>query len=248
MELARVKVSGILAVTEKREELIPKGIKGAPVHLPYSDDWADLNKTVVFQGSGITKDILNAGEDVAIPAEIVARTSAAPVQVGVYGTNADGTLAIPTLWAELGRVSGAADPSGDESTDPALPVWAQLQADVEELMKGDTGGGAVDPDAIGEAVEDYLEKNPPAKGEDGISPTVTVAAIEGGTRVYVTDVNGTKSFDVLNGEDGAPGKDGEDGADGHTPVRYVDYWTEADQTAIVNAVLAKFTDASEVGM
>lgn len=204
MELARVKVSGVLAVTEKREEQIPRGIIGATVHLTYSDDWAGLNKTVVFQGSGITKDILNAGEDVAIPAEIVARTSAAPVRVGVYGTNADGTLAIPTLWAEIGRVSGAADPSGDESTDPALPVWAQLQADVEELKKGGTGGGAVDPDAIGEAVEDYLEKNPPAKGEDG--------------------------------------------DDGATPVRGVDYWTEADQKAIVNAVLAKFTDASEVGM
>jgi hypothetical protein len=35
-----------------------------------------------------------------------------------------------------------------------------------------------------------------------ISPVVTVTTISGGHRVNITDVNGTKSFDVLDGEDG----------------------------------------------
>ena len=38
-----------------------------------------------------------------------------------------------------------------------------------------------------------------------------------------------------------------DGADGYTPVKGTDYWTQADQTSIVNQVLAAFNDVSEVG-
>lgn len=43
------------------------------------------------------------------------------------------------------------------------------------------------------------------KGEDGISPTVAVAEIEGGHRVTITDKDGAKSFDVMDGKDGTPG-------------------------------------------
>lgn len=42
-------------------------------------------------------------------------------------------------------------------------------------------------------------------GEDGISPTVTIANISGGHRVTITDANGTKTFDVFDGEKGDKG-------------------------------------------
>ena len=42
------------------------------------------------------------------------------------------------------------------------------------------------------------------------------------------------------------GTAGQDGADGHTPVRGVDYWTAADQQAVVDAVLAALADGDEV--
>ena len=38
-------------------------------------------------------------------------------------------------------------------------------------------------------------------GDDGTSPTVSVADIPGGHRVTITDANGTHSFDVMDGED-----------------------------------------------
>ena len=44
-------------------------------------------------------------------------------------------------------------------------------------------------------------------GEDGISPTVTVDSITGGHMITITDVNGTISFDVLDGKDGESGGD-----------------------------------------
>lgn len=48
-------------------------------------------------------------------------------------------------------------------------------------------------------------------GADGISPTVSFSAIDGGNRMTVTDADGTKSVDVMNGKDG---KDGEQGPAG----------------------------------
>ena len=33
---------------------------------------------------------------------------------------------IPTLWATVGRVLLGTDPSGDTTTDPEPPVWAQI--------------------------------------------------------------------------------------------------------------------------
>lgn len=43
------------------------------------------------------------------------------------------------------------------------------------------------------------------KGDDGFSPVVEIAEIEGGHRVTVTDANGSQSFDVMNGKDGEGG-------------------------------------------
>ena len=39
-------------------------------------------------------------------------------------------------------------------------------------------------------------------GGNGISPTVAVTPISGGTRVKITDITGTKSFDVMDGKNG----------------------------------------------
>lgn len=46
------------------------------------------------------------------------------------------------------------------------------------------------------------------QGPQGVSPTVTVDAIEGGHRVTITDANGTQSFDVMDGVDGQDGAGG----------------------------------------
>ncbi len=44
-------------------------------------------------------------------------------------------------------------------------------------------------------------------GNDGISPVVTVENINGGHRVTITDKEGDKTFDVMDGEDGTGGAD-----------------------------------------
>lgn len=58
-------------------------------------------------------------------------------------------------------------------------------------------------------------------GTDGVSPTVSVTETTNGHTVAITDVNGTQSFNVLNGKDG---KDGSGSVDlsGYATKEYVD--------------------------
>ena len=74
-----------------------------------------------------------------------------------------------------------------------------------------------------------------AAGKDGVSATHSW----NGTVLTVTSASGTSSADLQ-------GKNGDSGKDGHTPVKGVDYWTEADKAQMVNDVIAALPDASEV--
>lgn len=189
MKIAEVKVAKTTCETTRLVP-IPKGIVGATVSIEYMDSaWDGLQKTVVFR-SAVTKDVLAAGNEVVVPAEVVSRAGV-NLYMGVYGVGADGRMVIPTIWTELGLVHGAAAPSGDASSDPSLPVWAQIQAMIGDLDNLDTaaksnlvaainealtkGGGEVDPATVHKIVDDYLKANPPgagADGKDGITPTI----------------------------------------------------------------------------
>lgn len=48
------------------------------------------------------------------------------------------------------------------------------------------------------------------------------------------------------GKDGTNGTNGKDGVDGKTPVKGVDYYTEADKQEIVNLVLNELPSSEEV--
>ena len=140
---------------------------------------------MVFR-SAVTKDVLDAGSEVVVPAEVVSRAGV-NLYMGVYGVDAANNAVIPTIWTELGLVNGAAAPSGDTSSDPSLPVWAQIQASIGDLDDLDTdaksslvaavnealtkGGGEVDPADVQKIVDDYLKANPPSpvKAGNGLS-------------------------------------------------------------------------------
>ena len=55
------------------------------------------------------------------------------------------------------------------------------------------------------------EGSPGSAGKDGVSPTVFVSTITGGHRLTITDAGGTKTVDIMNGEDGPAGSAGEAG-------------------------------------
>lgn len=61
-----------------------------------------------------------------------------------------------------------------------------------------------------------------------------------------TGATGPQGPQGEKGATGATGSQGPAGADGYTPVKGVDYWTEADKAEIVSAVLAEIPIGDEV--
>lgn len=111
---------------------VVSGTVGLPVEFSFDDAWAGLNKTAVFRANGKTMDVLNVTSFATVPWELL-KTPGCRLWAGVYGTNPDGSLQIPTVWADLGVIQPGADPSGDESADPSLPVWEQMRGELGEI-------------------------------------------------------------------------------------------------------------------
>lgn len=116
-------------------ELLTAGMsKAVTVQFIFSPEWDGLTKTAVFSNGKTTVDVLAAnwdGDTVPVPHEVLA-VPGRHARVGVYGADESGVV-LPTVWVSLGKVQPGADPSGDASADPSLPVWAQLQKQIGDL-------------------------------------------------------------------------------------------------------------------
>lgn len=150
------------------------------------------------------------------------------------------------------------------------------QTSLEEIKeKIDYLESIQDPDAIKNAVNDYLEQNPveaPVQSVNGQTGTVELTAADVGaiskndlqeaTNAVLAQAKASGEFD---GADGAPGPQGPQGPQGepgpvgpkgdtgatgdpgYTPVKGTDYFTAEDKTELVNAVLAALPAAEGVG-
>lgn len=140
--------------------------------------------------------------------------------------------------------------SETEPIDPDVDVWinpngegeqplyySQLQAASEAILEEAKASGEFDG-------EPGQPGQPGEPGKNGTSVTVSnvsESAVDGGTNV-VTFSDG-KKLNIRNGSQGSPGTPGKDGTNGkdgdpgYSPVRGTDYWTPADQAAIVADVL-----------
>lgn len=114
-----------------QSEPLTSGMVGQPIELEYSADFDGLTLTAVFTNGKTTVDVLNPGNQCVIPHEVL-DTIGTLVKVGIYAVRGD-ELVIPTVYAHIGVVLKGADPSGDVSADPTLPVWAQTQAMIGNL-------------------------------------------------------------------------------------------------------------------
>lgn len=127
MLVARLNVT---ATEIKVERIMPltAGMVGAEVEVTFDSTWDGYSKTYIWARGCLVKDDTTASG--VIPAEVLARCGGV-LRFGVYGTKEG--HALPTLWASVGTVNVSADPSGDYSTNPTLPVWAQLNEELEKL-------------------------------------------------------------------------------------------------------------------
>lgn len=109
------------------------GTVGLTVQFSFSPEWESLSKTAVFRANGKTMDCIHIQEKAVVPWELL-KTPGCRLSAGVYGTNEDGTIQMPTVWADLGVIVPGADPSGDEGAVPSLPIWEQLTGEIETAL------------------------------------------------------------------------------------------------------------------
>lgn len=88
-------------------------------------------------------------------------------------------------------------------------------------------------------------------GSSGISPTAKVTPIDGGYKVTITDAQGVKTFNIMNGTNGKDGKDGTnglnglDGADGVSPTTLVEEISGGHRVSITDVNGAQSFDVMD---
>ena len=151
MIIAKVRVHSVSAETVQRSP-IPLGAAGCQVEFDFADPrWKDLTKTAVFRNGSKTLDAVLVDDRATIPHELLRKVKDI-LFVGVYGTDAHRQIEIPTLWAKLGEIDSAANPSGDPATQPTLPYWAQVMEEVEQVRRDMAG-----PEELAAALEQAKE-------------------------------------------------------------------------------------------
>ena len=136
------------------------GMVGAAVTFSFSGEaWAALEKIAVFRAGNVRRDV-TAWEDgaCAIPWECL-RMPGEHLLAGVYGADSDGTVVIPTVYADCGVIQPGADPTGDPAADPDAPFFTpMLERALAEAKASGLFDGAAGPAGAPGAKGDKGEK------------------------------------------------------------------------------------------
>lgn len=191
--------ANIRSASARSDDAITTSSVGIPVNLVLADEFMGLAKTLVFRAGATTVDVVLVGDatEAVVPPDVLT-TVGLWLGIGIYAADSEGNVVIPTVWASAGLIQQGTVPSGVDPSAPT-PSWvAQVQSIASEAME------------TAESVRTDADNGV----FDGYSPTVTVTDISGGHQVTITDEDGNHTFDVMDGQDGAPGQDGQDGAPG----------------------------------
>lgn len=118
-------------------ETLTSGMVGKEVQLLFDESWDTLSKTVVFRAADVNRVVINPESSLVVIPEAVLARPFGKLFVGVYGTDKDGTVVIPTIMAEGPMIRYGADPIEDE-TAKELPVWENLQNQIGDLTALET--------------------------------------------------------------------------------------------------------------
>lgn len=202
----------------QREPVTSGSVNVYPVRFAFSADWDGLKRTAIFRaGTESMAVLLDDTNTCDIPWEVLQKPGL-ELFCGVYGT-AGGHTVLPSIWASLGMILEGASP-GAEARPPTPELWEQQLAGKGDalaydgfklsLLSGEKELSSVEIIGGGSGTQgppgpQGPEGHPGPSGDDGFSPTVEVSEITGGHRVTITDADGPKSFDVMDGKDGTGG-------------------------------------------
>ena len=184
-------------------------------------------------GRSIDVDVVDG---VAIIPDVLLQTDKDLTAWAFVGTAENGYTKISRVF----KVNRRNKPAGYVFTPLEQTTLAVLIARLDAIEESQ------DPDAIKNAVEEYLEQNPVE------IPVESVNGKTGKVKLTAKDVSAISQDDLKEATNEAlaqakasgefEGKDGTDGKDGYTPVKGVDYWTEEERNEIVEEVLSQTGD------
>ena len=222
MDSIKIEVIGNIAKVTDKPAVITSGTVGLMAEFTFDSQWEGLTKTAVFRACGVMKSVDDIGTEVTVPWEVLMKHGVW-LTVGVTGINRDGTIVIPTLWANVCVIKPGATTEGDPGADPTLPVWQQIKNDVENLCSV-----YLLPD--GESIEDapldagvVIDPN----GEMDYEKTALPHIGENGNWWIGADDTGVKA----------------EGKDGYTPVKGFDYYTPEEKQELTESILANIPES-----
>ena len=160
MDGIKIEVTGSVARVIERPSRITSGTVGLPVEFTFDSEWDGLRKVAVFHAGEIRKDMVIVDGATVVPIEIMEKPNVR-LHIGVYGVNEDGSVAITTIWANVGKIYPGAVPGGDIGSDVGTAKQqyedavtaaekAEFAADRAEAAadRAEAGGGGGSPYAV----------------------------------------------------------------------------------------------------
>lgn len=121
---------GKALATVTENETLTSGMINAKIKFEFSADWhSEISRTAIFTAGDVTKVVLDSyweNNVCSIPQECLEKSDEI-LMVGVYGADNANTVAIPTVWATVGKIRKGYEGYEDVSTG-TLPIWAQVQS------------------------------------------------------------------------------------------------------------------------
>ena len=211
--------------------LVQGTVEADSVRLDLDEEWTGLDVTVAFVSDSERRTpAKNHDGTYTVPWECLAKTGA--VRAVVEGRSENGEVLKHARMERPFRVL-ASDAAQDapESGEPTKTEWMQLADDAKAAAKTANEAAA---DVLRRAEAGEFDGAQGPKGEPGKDGKDGVQGPQGEPGAPGRD-----------GEDGAPGEKGDPGEPGRTPVRGVDYWTDADRAPIEAATEAAKQAAEE---
>lgn len=145
MEAIKIEVTGNIARVIEKPAKITSGTVGLPVEFTFDSQWEGLSKIAVFKAGHISRDMPVMDGATAVPMEVLAKPNVR-LNIGVYGVNEAGSIAIPTIWENAGKIYAGAVPDGNIGADFGV---AQKQYDEAVLAaeKADASAKKAESDA-----------------------------------------------------------------------------------------------------
>lgn len=121
---------GKALATVTENETLTSGMINAKIKFEFSADWhSGISRTAIFTAGDVTKVVLDSyweNNVCSIPQECLAKSDEI-LMVGIYGADNANVVAIPTVWATVGKIRKGYEGYEDVSTG-TLPIWAQVQS------------------------------------------------------------------------------------------------------------------------